>query len=286
MAHGTLRRLLTATVLCALVLTVAGCAQLQSMVALRPSASVTGAKLSDIGLQQATLLFDVAVNNPYSVPLPLSNLDYSLASRGQPFLSGKAALQGTVPAQGAKTVSLPVAISYVELLKALKDVKPGAVVPYAAELGLSVDAPAVGVLRLPLKKSGDLPVPTAPDVKIAELRWDTLTLAQASGHATLEVVNRNQFPANLARFAYALSLGDVEVANSAIEQPTALAANGGAGTLQIPLSFSPQQFGLAVFRMLSGGHMGYKLKGIADIGTPYGKMSLPLEQTGQAKSRY
>ena len=38
------------------------------------------------------------IENPYSAPLPLVNLDYALSSRGTAFLSGKADVQGTVPA--------------------------------------------------------------------------------------------------------------------------------------------------------------------------------------------
>jgi len=275
---------------CCLVLAVAaaalsGCAELEGMLAQRPTASIAGARLADIGLQQSTLLFDVAVKNPYAVPLPLANLDYSLASRGQAFMTGKADLQGTVPAQGTKTLAVPVAVSYLEMLKVLKDIRPGAVVPYAAELGLSVNVPGAGPLRLPLKKEGEMPVPTAPEVQVTELKWDTLGLDKASGHAKLNVVNRNQFPVDLSKFAYGLSLGDVEVANSVIQKPTALAASGGAGTIEIPLSFSPAKAGLGLFRMLTGGEAGYKLKGTADLGTPFGAMSLPVEKLGKALSR-
>jgi len=264
----------------------AGCGAVQDLLNVqRPTARIAGVALQDIGLESATLLFDVEVQNPYSVPLPLVNVDYGLASRGTPFLAGKAKLQGTVPAGGRKTVPLPAKVTYLELLKALKDVRPGAVVPYAAEVGLSVDAPALGPLRLPLKKEGQLPVPAAPEVQVAEVKWDSLSLERAGGRVKLNIVNRNQFDVDLSRLAYALSLGGVEVANSSIAQPVSFQAGGGAGAVEIPLSLSPKGLGLAAFKMLTGKGSGYKLSGSADLQTPFGPMSLPVGGTGQTTFR-
>jgi len=269
----------------ALLAGASGCGVLDSLNISKPSANVTGVSLRDISLSSATLLFDVEVGNPYSVPLPLVNLDYGLASSDTPFLSGQADLQGTVPARGKKTVSLPAKVTYLKLLEALKDVRPGSVVPYKADLGLSVDAPAAGRLRLPLKKEGQLPVPAAPEVSVAEIKWDEVTLDKAGGHVRLNMVNRNQFPVELARLAYALSLGDVEVARSGIAQGVAFEAEGGAGTVEIPISLSPKDLGLAFFRMLAGAGSGYKLGGTAELKTPFGPMSLPIEKIGQTVFR-
>lgn len=127
----------------------------------RPSAQVVGVKLQDVSLTSATMLFDVKVDNPYTVPLPMSNLDYALASKGQRFLTGKADIQGAVPAKGSKVLGVPVRISYAELINAVKGARPGSTIPYTADLGLSVDVPALGPLRLPMSKEGQLTIPSA-----------------------------------------------------------------------------------------------------------------------------
>ena len=263
-----------------------GCASLEDALAFgKPSASILGVSFKDVGLEAATLLFNVNVENPYSVPLPLVNVDYGLASGATPFLSGKADLQGAVPAQGSKTVSVPATVKYAELLKVLEGVRPGAVVPYEAELGLSVKPPVAGPLRLPLKKQGQLPVPTVPEVSVQEVKWDKLSLNEAGGRFRLNMVNRNQFPVTLSKLQYALSLGGAEVANSSIQKAVALAADGGAGTIDIPLSFSPKKFGLAALRMLTGKEGAYALKGSLEVNTPFGPMTLPLDKVGSAALR-
>ncbi len=268
-----------------LLLGLTGCSVIDALNLQKPSARVVGARLRDIDLSSVTMLFDVELTNPYSVPLPLVNLDYGLASRGKPFLSGEAPLQGTVPARGSKTVSLPAKVSYGQLLGVLTDVKLGSVIPYKADLGLSVDAPAVGPMRLPLSKEGELPVPAPPDVQVQEIKWDDLSLDSAGGTVKLNVVNRNAFPLEMAKLAYGLTLGNVEVANTSIARPLAFAADGGAGVVEVPISLSPRKLGLAVFRMLAGKGSGYKLTGDMSVETPFGPMSLPVEKTGKTVFR-
>jgi LEA14-like dessication related protein len=152
----------------------AGCETMQKTLNLRkPTARLTGLKFEEVKLDSATLLFDVEIDNHYPVALPLTNFDYSLTSGAKKFLSGDANSQSTVPKKSKKTVSLPAKINYIEMLKALKGVRPGAKIPYNAELGLSVDTPALGLIRLPLKKEGELVLPSISDTKVKDI-WNII----------------------------------------------------------------------------------------------------------------
>jgi len=153
---------------------VAGCETIQESLNIRkPTARLTGLKIEDVKLDSATLLFDVEIDNHYPVALPLSNFDYSLSSGAEKFLSGSAKSQAAVPAKSSTTVSLPATINYIEMLKALKGVRPGSKIPYGAELGLSVDTPALGVIRLPLRKEGELVLPSISDADISDI-WNII----------------------------------------------------------------------------------------------------------------
>ncbi len=135
----------------------------------KPTARMTGLKFENVKLDSATLLFDVEVDNPYPVALPLMNLDYGLSSGAEPFLTGSAELQTTVPAKSKKTVSLPANINYLDMLRALKGIRPGSKIPYKADLGLSVDTPALGLIKLPLKKEGEVVLPMLSGTNIKGL---------------------------------------------------------------------------------------------------------------------
>jgi len=152
----------------------AGCETMQEALNLKkPSARLTGLKFEDVKLDAAILLFDVEVDNPYPIALPLMNLDYGLSSGAQPFLTGRTALQTIVPARSKKTVSLPASINYMDIFRALRGIRPGSRIPYKADLGLSVDTPALGLIRLPLKKEGELVLPTVSDTNIKDI-WDII----------------------------------------------------------------------------------------------------------------
>ena len=166
------RYFIWAVVLAAFFLT--GCETMNQVLNLqKPTARIAGLKFEEVKLDSATLLFDIEVDNPYSVALPLTNLDYGLSSDAKPFLTGNAELQTTVPAKSKKTVSLPASINYLDMLKALKGIRPGSKIPYRADLGLSVDAPALGLMRLPLKKEGEIVLPTASDIDVKGI-WDII----------------------------------------------------------------------------------------------------------------
>jgi LEA14-like dessication related protein len=150
--------------LIALALPLGGCGMLDAFA--RPTAEVVGVELVDVDMTSATLLFDVQVDNPYSVPLPLVDADYALASQGVEFLTGDADLSGSIPAGESAVVPLPARLDFLQLLAALDGVAPGDVVPYDADLGLFVDAPILGTLRLPMTQSGQVTIPSASDLNL------------------------------------------------------------------------------------------------------------------------
>jgi len=275
------RALLLLTSPTLLLLPLVGCGTLQEIVDAtpKPSARVAAARLADLSLEQATLNFDLEISNPYSVALPLVNLKYALASDGREVLAGAAPISGSVPAGGAKTVTVPAQIKFAHLLSVLEGVRPGAVIPYAADLDLSVDAPGVGPLSLPLTKKGKLPVPTVPVVKLENVAWQRLALDEATALLNIQIENANQFPVDLSTFDFGLSLAGTRVIDTTLRQPASFAA-GGAHRLEIPITIVPRDLGMAAFRMLTGKGAGYQLGGAMNVDTPYGPISLPVQATG------
>ncbi len=266
----------------AALLGLTGCSELKNVLQGmdKPSARITGASLDSLDLEGVGLAFDVEISNPYSVPLPLVNLDYALATGGKRFLSGNADVQGSVPAKGSKTIKVPAKVTFAGLLNTVQSVKPGSVIPYTADLGLSVDAPAVGQLNLPLRKTGELPVPTVPKIELAGVEWKELKLQNAEAVLNIKIGNTNDFPLDLSKLDYGLSLGGNRVANAAVSKPTRF-GKGQTNTISIPISIKPIDLGLGALRMFSGDGAKYQLGGSMDVKTPFGPMTMPFDQSGR-----
>jgi LEA14-like dessication related protein len=259
-----------------------GCALLASLLGPqpKPTVSLSNVRITDFSLTDLNLVFDLTITNPYSVPLPLINLDYALASQGQPFLQGQAPLQGTVPVSGSKTVTLPSKIVFLELLKALQGIRPGALVPYHATLGLSVNAPVLGTLRLPIEQDGQVPVPAPPQVSVSSVTWQNVSLAGATGVLKLRVANPNAFAFDIAGIEYDFKLAGHDLAKGGLTNAANLAA-GAAQEIGINLSVSTAQAGMAILQVLQGQSSSYSLGGALSIGTPFGALNVPLSQSGQ-----
>ena len=260
---------------------VSGCQSLQDLIggAPKPTVHVIGASIRGLSLENIVLLFDIEVENPYATSLPLIDLGYSLASGGRKFLEGTIKPTGSIPARGKQVIQLPATVPFASLLATLKGVKPGAIVPYTADFKLGVDAPVVGRLDVPMSKSGELPIPAAPQVELSSLAIGKLGLDQTTAAAKLQVKNTNQFPLDLTKLGVSFALGGQDIGSSRLANPVKLPA-GQATTLDVPLSFSPRTVGVGLVNLLRGNQIAYKVSGSVDANTRFGPLSLPFSHIG------
>ena len=135
-----------------------GCSSLNVQ---RPTAAVTGMAVRDVTAAGFTMAFGVDLTNPNAVALPLAGADYKLALAGSPVADGKATPDGTLPAHGSTSVTLPVTLTFEQLLTAEQAIaQGGGNVPYALDGGLSFGTGSAlfGNLRVPVSYSGTLPL--------------------------------------------------------------------------------------------------------------------------------
>lgn len=260
----------------------AGCASMQALLndMDKPTASIKGVRFGGMSLDKADMLFDVEINNPYAVALPLSNIDYALSTGGASVVSGKAKLSDSIPAKGSRTITLPVNLIFADLLKAGGNVKAGQVLPYVADLSLSVDAPGVGNIALPMSKKGDVPVPAVPTIALQSVTYDSLSLTSAAATLKVDVTNTNAFAIDLSKLAYDLKLAGQPIVSSSVNN-TGSFKPGQSRTLEIPITFSPSKLGVSAFNMLRGSGANFELAGDMELGTAYGNLSLPYSQSGK-----
>lgn len=141
--------------------TLLGCATVQKLVAY-PSAKVLGVDVGGISFTGLTLTFDVEIENPYTATLPLVGVDYALSSEGKTFMEGELDTDVRIPAKEKRVVPLKVKLPFRELYDLGSNVKEGSVIPYRADLGLKVEAPVVGSIKLPVDTEGEITVPRLP----------------------------------------------------------------------------------------------------------------------------
>ncbi len=275
-----LRQVFTALVL-PFALLASGCQSVQDLIggAPKPTAQVIGTSIRGLTLENVVLLFDVEVENPYAVSLPLIDIGYSLTSGGNKVLEGTLKPSGSIPARGKQVLQIPATVPFASLFAALKTLKPGAVVPYIADFNFGVDTPLLGRLNVPLSKSGELPVPAVPQVALTSLDIGKLGLDQISASAKLQIKNTNQFPLDLRKLGVSFALGGIEVGSSNLASPVKLSA-GQSATIDVPLAFSPRTVGVGLMNLLRGNQIAYKVAGSMEADSRFGAISLPFSHIG------
>ncbi len=126
----------------------------------KPTAAVTGMAVQDVTATGFTMDFGVDLANPNAVALPLTTADYKVGLAGATVADGKATPEGTIPAKGTRSVTVPVTLTYEQLLAAEQAiVAGGGTVPYALDGGLSFGTKGLfGDVRVPVSYQGTLDV--------------------------------------------------------------------------------------------------------------------------------
>ena len=139
----------------------------------QPAAQLKAMRFGDVELDYVTLLFDVEVDNPYPVSLPLQRLSYALVSDGHTFLTATAFDNVTVPPNTKKVLTLPDEVTYARLLQALGS-KPGSTIPFKADLTLSLDTPGSGWTNLHVENEGSIVLPESPEINVEGKTYDAV----------------------------------------------------------------------------------------------------------------
>jgi LEA14-like dessication related protein len=264
---------------------VGGCETLGGALALapKPDARIIGAEVRNLSLKSLDLVFDIEITNPYGVNLPLLDLNYAVGSGTQQLLQGGIKVSATVPANGSSVIQVPARLDFAAVIQTLTNVKPGSVLPYHAEINVSVDAPLIGAINLPLKHEGEIPIPTIPEISIVSFEFGEMTWEKVEATARLRVKNTNQFQLDLTRLEFNLALGEEPLASAGLRNTSRLAP-GQAAIVEIPLAFSPRAFSIGmtgIFDMLRGSEADYSISGRLDFGTQYGPLSIPFSQRSE-----
>ncbi len=248
-----------------------------------PTAHISDAKLADLSLTSVKLDVGVDVDNPYTVDLPIANLDYALSSSlaaGKSLFSGKLADVGSIPAKGKRNVRVPVEVGFASLLELIPQLKRGSVVPYAADLKLGLSAPGGQHIDLPLRHEGKLPVPDVPSVEVAGVKMNKLDFSGVDGTISLKVANPNEFAVTLSKLTAGLELGGVRLFDGGVNARPSFAA-GQTQPIDIGFKASVASAASALLESIKNGKASYKLAGDVEVDSEFGKFGRAYTRESQ-----
>jgi LEA14-like dessication related protein len=166
----------------ALLFLAGGCATVQ-----RPTASFKNMTLGDVSSRGFVMNVDVDVANPNAVAIPLTNADYSLSLGGVKVVDGaRIKPDARIPANGRGTVTIPVPLSFENLLSAEESIRKGAGnVSYGLDADLNFDTglPVLGVQSVHFQNEGSLNVK-----ELLQKNWSTILTSPAAKELAQKVL--------------------------------------------------------------------------------------------------
>jgi len=131
----------------------------------KPRVTYDSMSVVNIGADGFTFHLNIQIHNPNSFAIPLGESTYALRIGDVPILEGRARPTGGVPANGSLPLTLPIRLSWLNVLGAEEVIRHNrGDIPYTLEGQLGFDVSTRQLLlfkqplRVPLRYSGVVPV--------------------------------------------------------------------------------------------------------------------------------
>ena len=253
-----------------------GCAILREAIQ-KPSVEFEGFSITDIDFTGVNTMFDFKIKNPNPVGVKINGFDYRFIIEGNQFLGGNNPEEVLLKSGGESIISIPIAIKYLDVYKAVSALKGNDNIPYQLAVDIYFNTP-IGRLQVPFSKRGDLPTLKMPKVSLGEVRLKALSLTKADIEFDINFRNPNAFGISLNDLNYSLALNRGQIAKG-IAEHTELAQKV-SSQLHIPVTLNFIEIGRAAYSIVTKKTVDYQFKGAAQLITPWKEIDLPYLEEG------
>jgi LEA14-like dessication related protein len=261
------------------------CAMVQQLVNIqRPSVEMGDIRFKGMNFDKVDLAVDLKVKNPNAVSFNLAAFDYDLQISGASFLKGNETKGQTVQAGGESRIEIPVTLVFRDLYKTYQTLKEKDSADYHIACGVSVNLPVLGATRIPVSKSGRMPLIKIPVVKVQSLKIKKMGFKGADLELALDVKNPNAFQFLINGMDYELAVNGSSWARGLVSDPVQMEKKG-TSKIVFPLSLNFLQIGQSAVQALTGNQaLNYQFKGHFGFESPvssFEKIKLPVDLGGK-----
>ncbi len=259
---------------------------LQEMNVREPKASISRVELKGLSLQKVDLLFDVSVENPNSMSVHLSNLNYNLFVNNNSFIKGSKTDPLEIKAHSKAKVNIPITLTFDEIRKMFSSIGNLDTIPYHLDLDIGADLPVLGTVQIPVSRKGSFPNFRIPKISMQGIKLKNLSFTEAKLNLNIQIENPNTFSFGTNNFMYALEVNGLQWMNGLLNQPVTLNAKS-EQILQIPISLNLLNLGATAYQLFAGNaELNYHLTGQMKLNSSYDYLqsfNLPFDKTGNIK---
>ncbi|OQY28416.1 MAG: hypothetical protein B6244_07390 [Candidatus Cloacimonetes bacterium 4572_55] len=272
-----MRNLWIKVILVAVWVALASCATVKDMFQ-EPKVDFDSMSITGVTLKNTDMEFTFNIFNPNALGVTFSDYEYHLEINDHSFLSGSQPQGIEVPAKGTNQFKIPATVNYSDLASSVQSLVGKSEAPYRLHGSAAVKTP-IGAINVPFSHSGTLPLLKKPNVRLASLKIDEISLLNASLLFDIEVENPNILELDIVNFNHNFSISGNSVAESVPSGPMKIRKKG-TSTLSIPIQIDFLKLGTTLRSVLNGGSTDYQLGGNIEIKLPGGNLSMPYDHSG------
>ncbi|PKN58809.1 MAG: hypothetical protein CVU56_03860 [Deltaproteobacteria bacterium HGW-Deltaproteobacteria-14] len=238
-----------------------------------------------LSFQKIDVDFVFTIDNPNPLDVKLDTFSYALGLEGVQLLSGVNEQGVALKANGSSELALPVSLAFKDIFDAVDAASGKDNLTFGLSGDFGFNTP-VGVAKVPFKEEGTFPVIHAPDVSLEGLQMGKLDLLRQTATLNLQigVANpRGGSALSFSGFDYNVALGESRVASGLVNDIPEV-ETGARQVVSIPLNLDLRSIGGALVAAITGKQaVDVKLGATVEVGTPFGKVPLSIDQAGNLK---
>ena len=252
----------------------------------KPEVEFMDARLNSLSFDSIGLLFDLKIKNPNSLGLKMAGFSYDFLINNNSFVKGVQNRELQIGAMGESTIQLPVSFGFIDLYNTFQSLREQDISSYQINCGFSFDVPVLGMVTIPVSKTGDFPLLKLPKLSLESLSLKNLSLTGAELSLGLKMNNPNAFTMMLDRLKYDFEINGLKLASGDARQVAEIQQKG-ESRVEIPIRLNLVELGRSAYQMLnSRDELNFKFDGNIDLNTSLpllGKVNLPFDHAGKIR---
>lgn len=237
------------------LLTTSGCAVIDAILGegrvQEPVVNVESVNVGDVSFEALELLFDINIENPNQLGITLSSFDYELLLNEKSFVRGDQPDGMQIEAEASNTVRVPISLTFRDIIESVQSVAREDSSQYQFKSGFAFNLPVIGDVRIPVQRTGAIPVIKKPSLNIASFNIENISFTGADAVLRLKLNNPNFFSFELKQLQYNFSIDGINVLRGTADKSITITQDD-ESTIEIPLSLNFVDFGQSIYRILRG----------------------------------
>ena len=249
------------------------CAAMEELIK-APSVKVDSVSIARASFQDIDLNFNLLIDNPNPYGVQLDGFDYNLTIEGNEILTGDKNQEVRIASANTSHLSIPITIDFSDLYSLVTRTKTLDSLSYSLKGHFKPGGILAGI-PIPFSTSGSFPNIRIPKLSFRGLKVNNINLSGVDLQLGLILENINSFGLNIGKLNYQIDLAGNKVATGLTENLASVPAKG-SGDVTLPISLNFAGLTSSLRSLLTQNDIDCAIKGSADLASPFGVLSLPI----------